>query len=189
MSDFVPPNLRPLVFFDLETSGLDSERHDILDFAAVRTSPDTWTAIASFEHKCELVRPETAEPGALAVNGYSPAAWIDAEPVRVALIDFVTILGRDEECAVVAHNPTFDVGFVRAAARREGIVLPGWKYTIDTASMAWPLCVRGAIDRIGLERLCQLYGISNDGAHRAMADVRRMIAVYRALLGMKKGPR
>ena len=183
---FVPMNLRDLVFLDLETSGLDPDDHEIVEFAAVRTSADTSREISSFSHRCAFdLRKATAE--ALQTNHYDPTDWLDAEPVRVALTDFVTLLGPDESAVVIGQNVGFDVGFVRATARREAFVLPRWKYTLDVASMAWPLVVKGNLDRIGLDHLCQRYGVSNDGAHRALTDVRRTIEVYRCLMGFKKG--
>jgi len=182
---FVPMNLRDLVFVDLETTGLDCDVHEILEIAAVRTTHGAERVVASFEHRVTPERIDVAEASALAINGYNPTEWLDAVACRVALVDWCQILGRDEECIVVGHNPAFDQGFLRVGAKRLGIALPRAKYLIDTASMAWPLCSAGSIDRLGLDRLCQLYKIPNDGAHRAMTDVRRCIAVYRALLGKK----
>lgn len=183
---FVPLNQRDLVFLDLETSGLDPDDHEIIEFAAVRLRPDLTVERSALEHRCVMRHPERAEPKALQVNRYSDAEWIDAVDVRVALIDFAKMLGADGETILVGVNPSFDWSFVFAAAKRERIVIPRTKYLIDIASIAFPLLVRGIVEKLGMETLCLRYGITNRGSHRAMADVRRSIDLYRALLGMKK---
>ena len=114
---FVPMNLRPIVFVDLETTGLDCHTHEILEFAAVRTDPEGREQ-AYFEHRVIPEHIDRASPEALQVNGYTESGWFDAVPLRVALVDYAQILGADEECITVIQNPVFDMGFIREAVRK-----------------------------------------------------------------------
>lgn len=179
----IPYNQRDLVFFDIESSGLSAEKHEILDLAAVRIRPDFSRQTHVMSRRVRMLRPEDAEPKALEVNGYNARDWADAVHVRVALVEFASVI--DPDVMLVGHNAArFDWPFIVEAFRREQLALPDMKYCLDTASMAWPLVVRGHLDKINLETLCARYGVSNYGQHRAMADVRRTVAVYCKLLGL-----
>jgi DNA polymerase III epsilon subunit-like protein len=185
MNEQTPMNQKDLLFVDVETSGLDPSVHEILELAAVRTTHDLRREVGVVHLKTRMTRPAAAAPEALSVNGYDERAWADAVPIRLALLEFSKLLGADYEIVWVGHNPHFDKGFIDAAARAESIVLPRTKYLVDTMSIAWPLCVRGMLERVNLESLCSRYNISNAGAHGALPDVRRTMAVYRKLLGLR----
>lgn len=180
-----PMAARDLLFFDIETSGLDSDRHEILNLAAVRVSPDFSRVIGRMDRLCRLERPHDAETEALAKNGYNAPEWREALPVRVALVEFGELMKPIDDVLIVGHNAArFDWPFIREGFKREKLALPDVKYVLDTASIAWPLVTRGIVDSISLATLCTAYGISNVGAHRAMADVRRTMRVYCKLCGM-----
>ena len=53
---------------------------------------------------------------------------------------------------------------------------------LASASLAWPLVMRGEVVSPKLEALCTHFGISNEGQHSAMRDVERMLEVYRKLV-------
>lgn len=187
VSDYTIPMVsRDLVFLDLETSALEPDVGEILDFAAVRMSADLQTEKGRVEVQCILRWPERAEATALAINGYTPAAWRHAQPVRLALVEFSALV--DETCMMVGQNPSFDWGFLRVEYKRQGLEMPKTKYLLDTAAMAWPLVIAGHLDRISLETLCKRYGVTDGGAHRAMPDVIRTIKVYAKMTG-RKAPR
>jgi DNA polymerase-3 subunit epsilon len=181
---YVPMTTRDLLVVDIETSGLDPFTHEIIELAAVRLSPQMREEKMVLEHKIKMTRPEVAEAKALEVNRYTPAEWQNAAPLRVALVSLVQVMAGPLEPIVVGHNPTFDLMFLRVAFWRERLQMPDVRYTIDTATLAWPLCSAGKLARISLESICAAYGVANDGSHRAMADVRRTIAVYKKMMGI-----
>lgn len=183
---FIPPALRDLVFLDTETTGLDPDVHEMINLAAVRLRPDFSRELGTVDRLIHPQRLERAEMAALEVNRFDPLEWRQhGVHARVALVEFAQLMGAEEEVTVVGHNPHFDWDFIRAAYRREGLAMPRAKYLIDTASIAWPLAMRRMIDKLSLETLCAKYGVTNMGAHRAMADVRRTISVYKRLLGLE----
>ena len=64
-----------IVFVDLETTGLDPSRHDIIEIGIVRVDARTLEVLD--EHEA-LVAPERlgeAQLDALAINGFTTAAW------------------------------------------------------------------------------------------------------------------
>lgn len=160
--------------------------------------------------KTRMDHPERASAEALAVNGYTAEAWkraVGIDELLFAFSEFMDLRSADlrsvnDELTVgapliVGQNPRFDWEFLREAYRRSklayreaygkplGLTLPEAKYTLDVAAMCWPLCVTGQIDRIRLESLCDWFGVSNAGAHGALADVRRTVAVYGKMLGLE----
>jgi DNA polymerase III alpha subunit (gram-positive type) len=179
-----PAAARDFLWVDCEVSALDPFTGEIIELAAVRTSHDMMTERGFVNRKTTLTHPELAEAKALEVNRYNVHEWASAVPIRVALVELSQLMAGGEEVILVGHNPVFDVGHIREAYRREKLAIPKWRYTLDTFSLAWPLVVKGYIDRANLESLCTKYRIDNDGSHRAMADVRRTMKVYRALLGL-----
>lgn len=178
----IPAIARDLVFVDVETTGLNPHEHEIIELAAVRTSPDALLVRNSIEHLVLPVHIETAHPKALEVNGYDAERWVrDAVLLEMALYRFVNLCYGG--VTLVAHNATFDWGFLRESLSRKHSGGTGIDYhIICTASLAWPLVMQGGIESPKLEKLCDHFGISNDGQHRAMRDVQRTIEVYKRLM-------
>ncbi len=186
MNPLIPLTHRDVVFVDCESSGMDPYVHEMIEWAAIRMTADLQTEKGRLEKKVTMHHPERAEAKALAIVGYTPQEWRHAVPVRVVCVDFANLI--DDDCLVVGHNPYFDWNFLRAAYVREGLVMPQVRAVLDTISIAWPLVIAGHCERMGLDNLCTKYSISNEGKHRAMADVQRTARLYAKLLG-KKEPR
>lgn len=174
---------RDLVFFDIETTGLIPGTHEILEIAGVRLDIESLDEVASFEARVFPRRIETASPEALAINGYDAEAWkTTALPLEVALFDFVEIC--KDQVTLVGHNPVFDWAFVRPALAEFDLLAEVDYHVIDTASLAWPIAMSGAIDRVKLAVLCDHLGIDNEGEHRALTDCRRAADAYRKMMRM-----
>jgi len=172
--------VRPLAFIDCETTGLDPERHEIIEVAAARLDPGTLEIHAELDAKVKPEHPERAEPEALRHNGYTPERWANASPVAEVLDRLTPVL---DGCILAGHNVPFDRAFLREAYRRAERPFPEVDYhVVDTASLAWPLVVAGVIDSLRLRVICEHLGISNQGEHSATTDVRRTIDVYRRLM-------
>lgn len=175
---------RDLLWIDTETTGLDPERHELLELAAVRRTADR-REIGRFSVRIRPTHLETAEPRALEVNGYTPEGWADAVPLAQALEQLVALAGLgDHRPTLAGHNVGFDRGFIVEAFRQcAGVVAPSLDHhAVDTSVLAWPLCARGVIDSVSLAAVCTYLGISNEGAHGALRDVERAIEVYDRLV-------
>lgn len=184
-----------LVFFDLETGGLDEARHPVIQFAGIAVGPG-WAELETLELKVQF-DPGTAEPEALQVNGWTAEAWLDAiAPLwaQEMIADFMarhaslTKQGRRpyRVAEVAAHNAPFDASFLVAWFKRSGIFLPAACFeALDTVDLArW--VSRGATiqDRPANHRLgtlCEHYGIPHQDAHDALGDVRATVLLARHL--------
>ena len=172
---------RDLVFVDLETTGFNPDTQEILEIAAIRTTPDAVTIGGRFERKVLPGNIQLADPQALLVNRYHPEHWLNhGVSIEIALEGFLNICFGG--VTLVAHSATFDWGFLRAALTRKSLLADLDYHIICTASLAWPLVMRGEVVSPKLEALCTHFGISNEGQHSAMRDVERMLEVYRKLI-------
>lgn len=169
-----------VAFVDLETTGLDPSRHDIIEIGIVHVDARTLEVLDEYE---ALVAPERlgeAQLDALAINGFTTAAWEHALPLREALLEVAPLL---EGALVAGHNVGFDWAFLEAGFRRAGLALPNVDYhRLDTASLAWPLVVTGELPSMSLDPLASLLGLDRPHPHRALADARCSLEVARRLV-------
>lgn len=188
-SNYAPMSARDLVFCDTETSTISARTGEIIEIAAIRTSPNLRELRGKMHRFCKMKNPDAADPKAMKVNRYDPVLWErHGVDIKVALIEFETLIKSDEATVFVAMNPRFDLSFIDAAFEKNGFPIPEFRYPLDVGSMAWPLVKRGLIEKIGLAELVVRYKIDADSAgraHSAMADVVRLLKVYCALLGVE----
>jgi DNA polymerase III subunit epsilon len=157
-----PINQTPLVFLDVETTGLSPEHGDrVCEVAALRVEGDE-----VLDAMQQLINPQRRMgAGALAVHGITDDMLADAPPFS-QIADRLQMLLAD--AVFVGHNAGFDLGFLRAEFIR--------------ARRPWPELL--ALDTLRLARACfqarsyslsplsQALGVQVRGrSHRAMIDV------------------
>lgn len=168
-----------IAFIDIETTGLDPERHEIIEIAVVIADARTLALQHAVSYRAAPERIEDAEPEALAMNGYTPEAWADALPLRSALSLALPML---EGATIAGHNVPFDLAFIEKGCHRAFLPMPQSKYRLDTASLAWPLLHAGHIEKPSLDALARFFGLKRPHPHRALADARCALDVARELL-------
>jgi len=172
--------MRPIAFVDVETTGLDPTRHEIIEIGVVVADPRTLETRGTFDVQVQPSRIEDADPRALEVNGWSPEAWRDAVPLDVALARVEPLL---EGALLAGHNVGFDRAFLDAAWRRLGVTPAEMDHhALDTATLAWPLLAAGLVESLSLAPVCEHLGIDLVQPHRALADAYRSLEVARRLL-------
>lgn len=172
--------MRPLAFVDLETTGLDPGRHEILEIGIVVANPRTLETRGMFDVRVRPGRIEDADPVALGINGWSAEAWKDAVPLDIALVRVKPLL---DGALLAGHNVSFDRGFLDAAWRTTGVQPPATDHhVLDTATLAWPLLAAGLVDSVSLAPVCRALGVETSQPHRALADAQRSLDVARRLL-------
>ena len=171
---------RTLAFLDLETTGLDPERHEILDIGVIRVRGDT---LAEITHTDVRVRPErlaNACPQALAISGYSERGWRHAAALREALIWISPYL---KGASLAGHNVAFDRAFLDAAWERTGITPPAMDHhSLDTMMLCWPLLAAGVVESLSLGAVTDYLGLERPEPHRALADAESSLQVARRLV-------
>jgi DNA polymerase III subunit epsilon len=163
------------VAFDLETTGLSAESDRIVEIGAVKFDT-SGQVLEEFERLVNPLRP--SNPHARAVHGISDAELSLAETAEVVLPEFLEFLGDSALTTLMAHNASFDAGFLGRELARLGRPMPGHA-VVDTLAMArrrWP--------KVGghkLDYLARRLGLDPDGPHRALADARRVRGLWLAL--------
>ena len=193
-----PGNDERLVFFDLETGGLETWR-PIIQIAAIAVASNG-SELETFEAKLRFDE-AVADPKALRKNHYSPERWFhEAQPacvvaeafaqllLRHASVDQTAFSGRVFQVAqLVAHNAAFDGAFIRAWYERMHLFLPASPRVLCTMQRAmWSFFEDKSLTppkdfRLGT--LCEYFGVRlpEEEAHDALNDVRATVALYREL--------
>jgi len=169
----IPPlRHNPVVFLDVETTGLDPKAHEIVEIAVVALDGSVL-----LDTRVKPVRMETAEAGALRVNGYNEAEWADAPTFDEIKED---VMAAVRHKIIVGQNPQFDRSFVVEALARCGVERADRKlkrHCIDTITLAWEHLVPCGLDRLNLGAECEFLGVPA-GGHRALPDAQAARAVY-----------
>jgi len=171
-----------LAFIDLETTGTDPSKHEIIEIGCVlaRQEGNNIEKVEEFEIKVKPERIEDAEQKALRINGYNEADWLFAVDLRQAL---ETIAKKSEGHILAGQNIAFDWAFLDKAYRDAGLEWKIQYYMVDTKSIAFAkLHNDETIKNYSLRELCQHYGIENVKAHSALSDIQATFEVYKKLV-------
>lgn len=159
------------VVFDLETTGLDSAKHEILEIGAVRVNRDS-DVHDTFQ---VLVRPKRKVSKKITeiTNITQDMLTKDGQSLDSAMSEFVAFVGDNR---LVSFNAEFDMAFLHNAASQSGLTLKNpTSCALKMARRAWP-----GRRSYRLVDLAKDGGLSVVGAHRALHDCRLTITVYTA---------
>ncbi len=174
---------KKLAFVDIETTGTNPWKHEIIELGcliAKQNDDGSFAVLGEFEVKIKPERIEDAEPEALRINGYDEAQWLFAHTMEEALKLMAQKI--DGEATFIAHNVTFDYSFLVNAYGRLGVKEPFF-HKYDTLTMAMmKYRFDEEVQRLSLKALCEKFGIKNEKAHTALADVRATFEVFKKLI-------
>ena len=162
------------VVVDLETTGGNPNDSAITEIGAVKVRGGQ--VLGEFQ---TLVNPHLPIPPFIqALTGITTAMVADAPRIEVALPAFLEFA---RGAVLVAHNAGFDVGFLKAAARQQGIEWPRHA-VVDTVHLARQLVTRDEARNHKLSSLAALFGASTVPDHRALHDARATVDVLHGLI-------
>lgn len=163
------------VAFDTETTGLFPIGSEIIEIGAVRFRADG-TEGDTFQ---QLVDPGCPIPlDAQLVNGITDDMVAGQPPISEVFPCFLDFLG-DCETVLLAHHAIFDLQFVSVAATKCGLTWPEHP-VLDTEALAWR-CVAG-VPNYKLGTLASALQVRVRGAHRALADARKVKGIFLAMV-------
>lgn len=168
------------IIFDTETTGLDSREDRIIEIGGVELV-NRFPTGRSFH---VYIHPENREihPEAQAVHGISMAD-LAGKPVFSQIAgEFLAFI---DGARLVAHNASFDMGFVNQELRRIGAERVDSDRVIDTLAIARRKHPMGPNS---LDALCRRYGVDNSRRtkHGALLDAELLAEVYIELIGGKQ---
>jgi DNA polymerase III subunit epsilon len=176
---FIPAGSRPLAFLDVETTGLDTALHEVIEIGILRgedPAPQEWHSLVKPE------RLEVAEQRALEINGYAtnPDRWNGAPTMAEVGAEVVKTL---EGCVIIGQNVSYDLDILKRCLQRAGVdvsALP-WR-KLDTMTLSYEHLIPLGLQGLGLQAVRRFLGWSEEGAHTAMGDVRDTRNLFHLLL-------
>ena len=152
--------LFPLVFLDVETTGLYPSKSEIVEVSAIKFESGM-VPVSCFTTLCKPSKPIPEE--ASAINKITDDMVQDSPSFREiapALTEYL------EGCNIAGHNLEFDLRFLFV----HGVQIPWNKRLFDTLDLAHYTIEKGYISNYKLETLCRYYGIKREDAHRSLSD-------------------
>ena len=179
------------VVVDVETSGLDYQRHAILEIAAAILDFDANGRLAITTTYNEHLLPFAGaefDPEAMRLNGIDPSYPLRfAKPERAGLLDFLKPIHAKlqssgcRKAILVGHNAVFDLSFLQASSARAGVKLDCLHRfsVLDTVSLGALACGHTV-----LATACRRMGLhfDNDDAHTALYDVELTAQLFCAIV-------
>lgn len=164
------------IVFDTETTGFTFGEDRMVEIGCVELDNRVETGRTFHAY----INPERAmPPGAFAVHGLSDAFLAD-KPLFPAIADeLIAFIG---DAPLVAHNASFDFGFLNGELERCGRTAVCTTRMVDTLAIARQ---RHPGAKLTLDALCSRYGIdrSHRVLHGALLDAQLLSQVYVELRG------
>lgn len=189
--------MKPIVMFDLETSGLELD-HEIIQIGAVAVQGDR--ILDKFELKLRF-DVEKADPKALELNGFAAENWVLAafpEPACQAFARWLKPYCHIEKQSARTGNTykvarlggynaaVFDAPRLQQLFKNNDVFLPADYGVLDVLHLArWyyelnPDC---RPENLKLATVCAAFDIPLENAHDALSDVIATAKLAQALLG------
>ena len=189
-----------LVVFDVLTSGLTPEQHQVIAFGALAVEIPSWKERDCIQLRIQLDGSRPADPESLRMNQYSPEIWHDAVRARDAVRSIATFLdvhatvgktgrtGRSYEVAqLCCHHAPFHASFLRALFKEQDKFLPAAYEVLDTLALVhW---ARLALPKerqpadFKLATLCAWLGVPTPAAADPLSRAKAAAALGERLLG------
>ena len=163
------------VVFDLETTGLSAVNNRIIEIGAVKVEEGRIT-----ERFSTFVNPREPIPFDIEqLTGISDEMVIDAPPVEQVLPEFLEFC---KDSVLIAHNASFDAGFIHQNCVRLGIDA---EFTVgDTVAMARMLLP--SLGKYKLDTVAKALGVSLENHHRAVDDAACTAEIFVKFIQMFK---
>lgn len=174
---------------DIETSGLDFAKCEILELAVVPLNPDfTVSAMPEFTARIRAEHPEAAEEQAMRINGLSLAEGDSRQKVRDDFRQWMKDNGIGK-IVPVAHNLDFDLRFlVQTFSELTKAFSPHGRDSMRLALAINDIARRETgkerFPKVSLSALKDALDIAGEVSHRSFEDAKDAAAVYRRLTEM-----
>ena len=147
------------VVFDIETTGFSAVTDRIIEIGAVKVEDGKITDKFS-----TFVNPKRPIPFRITeLTSITDEMVIDSPDIETILPQFIEFIG---DAVLVAHNASFDVGFIEQNCKRQKIEAD-FTY-VDTVALARVLLP--ALNRFKLDTVAKALNISLENHHRAVDD-------------------
>lgn len=158
-----------LVFLDIETTGLISGYHEIIEIAIINEQGNHYHA------RIKPKKIHLADMRALAINGYKEKSWVNAIEPSQAAHEIADML---KGCTIVAHNPHFDMQFIEELLHDYKVSYTWNRRYIDTITLAYEHLKPLGIASCSLDDCRRFFGWSTAFSHTALQDAKDCRRLY-----------
>lgn len=166
----------PFVVFDIETTGLDNRTNGITEIGAVKVENgvivDKWSTFVNPQ--------QPIPPNIQALTGISDDMVADAQTIEEILPKFKEFC---KGCVMVAHNASFDMGFMRRKAEEMGTDFD-FPY-LDTLMLA--RCMYPFLHNYKLDTITNHLNVILENHHRAVDDAKATADAFVKMLAQLRG--
>lgn len=152
----------PYIVLDIETDGLDPQRNNIIEIAALKIEPDNYE-----EFHCLIQNDSKLSEKIVELTGITDLILADeGKDISEALVECINFIG---ELPIVGYNLIFDLDFINSKLRDAN------KATIKNVKIDLMGLVKKEkmfLKSYKLEDVLQAYGIDGVVPHRALEDAR-----------------
>lgn len=189
------------IFLDIETTGLDVQKHRPIDLALKIVNISQAKVEASYQALIQTTQEEWKEtdPNSLVVNGYNWNQLQDAksrQQVKEEIIELFSLYQIERGKAFfVCQNPGFDRPFFSHIIDPYEQEKLNWPYHwLDLASMYWVQYINSIKGKSSLpecfslskNEIAKYYQLPpEEEPHKAMNGVNHLISCYEAVVGMQ----
>jgi len=165
----IEPNVDDYIVFDFETTGLSPQNDRIVEIGAVKVIDNN--IVGEFN---ELINPKKVIPPFISDKIHITNEMVrDKRTIEEVLPEFMDFI---EDLPLVAHNASFDMGFLICSLQRMGKICNN--PAIDTLYLSRKYL---KLKKNSLTYLTAYFGIEHNNAHRALADVFALYEVYKII--------
>ena len=167
----------PISFLDLEMTGLEGHRHEIVEIGLVKASQPDLKILETWEIKVRPEKLSEADPIALKISGYDKEKWKDAVSLKEAM---EALSFKISGTILAGWNVPVDYSFLDAAVTRTGIRLDFHKHVLDVNSFA---AGKLGLDKgfSGQTRISKILGVKVETEHSALPDALVCYEIYKKL--------
>ena len=159
---------------DIETTGLSPLWDQIIELGAIRYR----NGEPSAEYNTLLHIDDELDPFIVSLTGITDDMLSNAPKINDKIPEFIDFIGSD---IVIGHNVGFDINFIYDASLRYA-GKPFSNDHINTVRFANKLLPD--LPSKSLASICDKFGISTAGAHRAVEDCKLTNEIYRRFVSM-----
>lgn len=173
---------------DVETTGLDAQKNEIIEMGFVTFEDKApFKIIKTYNTKVKPEHPETGSPRAFEVNGYKPEEWENAPSLAEALRE-VGDIPEFKKSTLMSYNISFDWVFLDTAFNKLRAYCPFDYHRLDLFTVAWMNIPHEEMPRWKLSAVCEKLGVPPEPEiHRALNGAMAGYEVYRTLMN-KQAP-
>lgn len=173
----IKENQNNLAFIDIETTGLDRQKNEIIEAALVKVQQSDFKVLDIWQTKIKPLNIKTAHPQALIVNGYKKEKWAEAPHPKIALETFSQ---KTKNCIIVAHNVSFDRPFLEDHFRKWDIPVRWDYHSLDTVTLAYYKLK--PLTSLKLSEIAKKLKIEQTHHHEALDDALTCFEIFKKLM-------